>query len=146
MTEPRTARESLIMDELMQAALKEAQTTRAQGGQPFGAALVRGDRIIGAGHNRVVQSGDPTSHAEIEAIRNAGRQETYADTVMYATALPCLMCAGAIVKLRIPKVMVGATWSGDGSLHFMRSRGVEVVELNLPACRQLLEQAGRTPD
>jgi creatinine deaminase len=93
------------MDAFMQAALREALAARAQGGHPFGAALVRGDRIIGTGHNRMVQSGDPTSHAEIEAIRNAGRQETYADTVMYATALPCLMCAGAIVKLQIPKVI-----------------------------------------
>jgi cytosine deaminase len=134
------------MDAFIQAALKEAQITRAQGGHPFGAALVRGSRIIGTGHNRMVQSGDPTSHAEIEAIRNAGRQDSYADTVMYATALPCLMCAGAIVKLQIPKVVAGATWSGDGSLDFMRSRGVEVVDLNLPACRQLLEQAARTPD
>jgi cytosine deaminase len=134
------------MDAFIQAALKEAQITRAQGGHPFGAALVRGSRIVGTGHNRMVQSGDPTSHAEIEAIRNAGRQDSYADTVMYATALPCLMCAGAIVKLQIPKVVAGATWSGDGSLDFMRSRGVEVVDLNLPACRQLLEQAGRAPN
>jgi cytosine/creatinine deaminase len=134
------------MDAFMQAALREALAAQAQGGHPFGAALVRGERIIGAGHNRMVQSGDPTSHAEIEAIRNAGRQETYADTVMFATALPCLMCAGAIVKLQIPKVSAGAIWSGDGSLDFMRSRGVEVVDLNLPACRQLLEQAGQAPE
>lgn len=90
------------MNEFMTAAMKEVALTQAQGGHPFGAVLVRDGRIIGAGHNRTVQTGDPTSHAEIEAIRNAGRQDTYADTVMYATALPCLMCAGAIVKLQIP--------------------------------------------
>jgi cytosine deaminase len=131
------------MHEFIEAAIREARAGAAEGGQPFGAALVRGARAIGVGHNRIVQTGDPTSHAEIEAIRNAGRQASYADTVMYASALPCLMCAGAIVKLGIPKVVAGAMWSGDGSMEFMRSRGVEVVDLNLPACRDLLEQAGR---
>jgi creatinine deaminase len=132
------------MDEFIEAAVREARVGAAEGGQPFGAALVRGAQIIGAGHNRIVQTGDPTSHAEIEAIRNAGQQSSYADTVMYASALPCLMCAGAIVKLGIPKVVAGATWSGDGSLEFMRAQGVEVIDLNLPACRELLEEARRS--
>ena len=127
------------MDRFMQEAIGEAKATQAEGGFPFGAVLVRQDRIIARGHNRTVQTGDPTSHAEIEAIRNAGTQESYKNTIMYATALPCIMCAGAIVRMGIPKVIVGATWTGDGSLEFMRSRGVEVIELNLEACRKLLE-------
>ena len=127
------------MDRFMQEAISEAEATQAEGGFPFGAVLVRQDRIIARGHNRTVQSNDPTSHAEIEAIRNAGIQESYEDTTMYATALPCVMCAGAIVRMGIPKVIVGATWTGDGSLEFIRSRGVEVSELNLEVCRKLLE-------
>ena len=126
------------MDEFMQAAIDEATATQAEGGYPFGAALVRDGSLVSLGHNRSVQRCDPTSHAEIEAIRNAGLQEDYAGTVMYATALPCLMCAGAIVRLGIPKVVVGATWHGDGSLELMRSRGVEIVELDLAVCKKLL--------
>jgi cytosine deaminase len=127
------------MDRFMQEAMGEAEATQAEGGFPFGAVLVRQDRIIARGHNRTVQSGDPTSHAEIEAIRDAGIQESYEDTTMYATALPCIMCAGAIIRMGISKVIVGATWTGDGSLEFMRSRGVEVSELNLEACQNFLD-------
>lgn len=126
------------MDEFMQAAIDEATKTKAEGGYPFGAALVRDGSLLSLGHNRSLQDGDPTSHAEIEALRNGGLQADYAGTVMYATALPCLMCAGAIVRLGIPKVVVGATWHGDGSLELMRSRGVEVVELELAVCQKML--------
>ena len=77
------------MDKFMQVAIAEARATQAEGGYPYGAVLVRGEKIIGAGRNRMIQHNDPTSHAEIEAIRAAGLQETYDDTVMYATAFPC---------------------------------------------------------
>lgn len=127
------------MNEFMQAAIDEAIKTQSEGGYPFGAALVRAGSLLSLGHNRSIQDNDPTSHAEIEAIRNAGLQESYAGTVMYATALPCLMCAGAIVRLGIPRVVVGATWHGDGSLELMRSRGVEVIELELDVCQKLLD-------
>jgi cytosine deaminase len=129
------------MDEFMQAAVEEARASLAEGGQPFGSVLVRGDQIIGAGRNRFVQTGDPTSHAEIEAIRAAGAQETYADTVMYATCLPCIMCAGAIVRMKIPKVLVGASPATGNSQAFMRSHGVEVIELELEEAQQLLAEA-----
>ena len=127
------------MDTFMQVAIAEARATQAEGGAPFGAVLVRGEKIIGAGRNRTFQHNDPTSHAEIEAIRAAGLQETYADTVMYATAFPCLMCAGPIVELGIPKVVVGATWPDcETSRAFMQSHGVELVILELKACQDLL--------
>ena len=127
------------MDDFMQVAIAEAKATQAEGGNPYGAALVRGDEIIGRGQNRARQHNDPTSHAEIEAIRAAGLQETYTDTVMYASAFPCLMCAGAIVKLGIPKVVVGAALGGhETSLAFMGSHGVEVVLLQTDACLELL--------
>ena len=126
------------MDTFMQAAIDEAAKTQSEGGYPFGAALVRDGALLALGHNRSIQDDDPTGHAEIEAIRKAGLQASYADTVMYATALPCLMCAGAIVRLGIPKVIVGATWLGDGSLELMRLRGVEIVELDLDICKKFL--------
>jgi creatinine deaminase len=127
------------MDHFMFAAVEEARATLAEGGRPYGALLVRQGQVIGAGRNRTVQNGDPTSHAEIEAIRAGGIQVSYEDTVMYATAPPCLMCAGAIASFEIPKVVVGASWPGtEDALDFMRSRGIEVNVLESEECRQLL--------
>ena len=127
------------MDKFMQVAMAEAQATLDEGGQPYGAALARGDEIIASGQNRVLQNNDPVSHAEIEAVRAAGRQSSYADTVMYASAFPCLMCAGAIVRLGIPKVIVGASWPGcESSQAFLQAHGVELEILELEACRDLI--------
>lgn len=128
------------MDKFMQIAVDEATATLKSGGQPYGATLVRGDEILASGQNRVIQNNDPTSHAEMEAIRAAGRQPDYADTVMYASAFPCLMCAGAIVRLGIPKVIVGASWSGcEDSQAFLAANNVAVEILELPVCRQLID-------
>jgi len=127
------------MDLFMQAAIEQANITLAEGGYPFGAVLVRNGEIIGAGHNRSVQTNDPTSHGEMEAIRAAGTQESYTNTVMYTTALPCLMCAGTIARFQIPKVVYGASLPGAGTQEFMRSHGVEVVGLDIEACREFLE-------
>jgi tRNA(Arg) A34 adenosine deaminase TadA len=82
---------------------------------------------------------DPTSHAEIEVVRAAGLQATYADTVMYASAFPCLMCAGPIVMLGVPEVIAGATWQGyETSRAFLESHGVKLTILELEVCKQLL--------
>ena len=82
---------------------------------------------------------DPTSHAEIEVLRAAGLQPTYADTVMYASAFPCIMCAGPIVMLGIPEVIAGASWEGyEASRAFLESHGVKIMILELDECKQLL--------
>lgn len=127
------------MDIFMQQAIEEAKAALAEGGYPYGAVLARGDELISTGRNQMLAKNDPTSHAEIEAIRAAGLQETFADTVMYASAFPCVMCAGAIVALGIPKVVVGATWSGcQSSQAFMQANGVELVILDLAECQALI--------
>ncbi len=129
-----------MIDQYMERAIDEAQKTKDENGHPFGAVLLRGDRIIGIGRNLAVQNNDPISHGEIEAIRDAGLQDTYTDTIMYTTAFPCLMCAGAIVKMGIPKVIIGASWeSSASSREFMTSHGIELVELRLDECYQLVE-------
>ena len=128
------------MDEYMQMAIEEAQATKAEGGQPFGAVLVRGGEVIGRGRNLSIQNNDPLSHGEMEAIKDAGLQESYADTVLYTTAFPCLMCAGAIVRYQIPKVIIGASWEHSApSREFMRAHGIELVEPRLTECYALLE-------
>ncbi|RZK31322.1 MAG: nucleoside deaminase, partial [Hymenobacter sp.] len=88
------------MDEFMQAAIDEARLGRAQGGIPIGSVLMRAGQIVSRGHNKRVQELDPIAHGEMDALRNAGRQRTYRDTVLYTTLMPCFMCAGTIVQFK----------------------------------------------
>ena len=123
----------------MQIAIDEARSAQAEGNYPYGSVLVRGGEIIGAGRNHMNTHNDPTSHAEIEVIRAAGLQATYADTVMYASAFPCIMCAGPIVMLGIPELVVGASWEGcEYSRAFMESNGVKITVFELEECKELL--------
>ena len=127
------------MDKYMQLAIEEAKAAQAEGNYPYGSVLVRGEKVIGIGRNHMNTHNDPTSHAEIEVIRAAGLQENYANTVLYASAFPCIMCAGPIVMLGIPEVIVGASWEGcDSSRVFMESNGVKIKVLELEECKELL--------
>ena len=128
------------MDAFMELAIQEAKDAVADGDFPYGSVLVRGDSIIGVARNHMNTHNDPTSHAEIEVLRAAGLQETYADTVMYASAFPCIMCAGPIVMLGVPKIIVGASWEGcESSRAFMEAHGVKLEILELDECKQLLK-------
>ena len=123
----------------MQIAIEGARASLAEGDYPYGSVLVRNGEVIGIGRNHMNTHNDPTSHAEMEAIREAGLQATYADTVMYASAFPCIMCAGPIVMLRIPELVVGAAWEGhEVSRAFLESHGVKISILDLEECKQLL--------
>lgn len=128
------------MDEFMQLAFQEAKAALAAGDYPYGAVLVRDNKIIGAARNHMNTHNDPTSHAEMEVVRAAGLQDGYAGTVMYASAFPCIMCAGPIVMLGIPKVVAGASWEGyDVSRSFLESHGVELEVLELDECKELIK-------
>ena len=128
------------MDKFMAMAIKEANATKAEGGSPFGAVLVRSEAVIGRGRNLMIQNKDPLSHGEMEAIKAAGLLDSYADTVLYTTAFPCLMCAGAIVRYQIPKVIIGASWDHNApSRDFMQLHGIELIEWRLEECYQLVE-------
>ena len=127
------------MDKFMQIAIEEARAAQAAGNYPYGSVLVRGGAIIGIGRNHMNTHNDPTSHAEMEVIRAAGLQATYADTIMYASAFPCIMCAGPIVMLGIPEVVAGASWEGYEIFRaFLESHGVKITVLELEECKQLL--------
>ena len=126
------------MDEFMRAAIEQATAGRDEGGIPIGSVLVRGGEIMGRGHNRRVQQGNPILHGEIDCLQNAGRVGSYRDCVIYSTLMPCFMCAGAIVQFEIPKVIVGEATTFAGAPEFMRSHGVEVVDLDLEECKQLM--------
>ena len=123
----------------MQIAIQEAEAARSAGDYPYGAVLVREGEVIGRGRNQENTNNDPTSHAEMEALRAAGLQTTYSDTVMYASAFPCIMCAGPIVMLGVPELVVGATWEGyETSRAFLESHRVKIRILELEECKQLL--------
>lgn len=128
------------MDEFMQAAIDEARQGLNEGGIPIGSVLVRDGKIIGRGHNRRVQDGDPITHAEIDCLRNAGRVGHYKNTVLYSTLMPCYLCAGAAVQFGIKKIYAGEAETFPGAKAFMESMGIEVINLDLDECKQLMNE------
>ncbi len=132
--------DQLSKDEFMQAAIDEARLGRSQGGIPIGSVLVRDGKIIGQGHNKRVQEDSAIKHGEMDCLTNAGRQRSYRDTVIYTTLMPCYMCAGTIVQFKIPKVMVGESRTFGESRAFLESHGVEVVDLNLQECVDMMNE------
>ena len=127
------------MDTFMDAAIEEARKGLSEGGIPIGSVLVREDKIIGRGHNRWVQKNDPVIHAEIDCLQNAGRIGVYSDTVLYSTLMPCYLCAGASVQFGIKKVIAGEDETFSGAREFMESHGIEVINLNLDECKNLMK-------
>lgn len=128
------------MDVFMQAAFDEAKQGLREGGIPIGSVMVKDGKVIGKGHNRRVQEDDPIMHAEINCLRNAGRIGRYSETTLYSTLMPCYLCAGAIVQFGIKKVFAGESKTFAGAREFMESHGVEVIDLNLDECKQLMEE------
>jgi len=130
----------------MQAALAEAQHGFDEGGIPIGSVIVVDGQIIGRGHNRRVQLGNPILHGEMDAFQNAGRQRasTYARATLYSTLSPCSMCGGTSLLYKIPRIVIGANRTvADTTLcedWLLRARGVEVVVLDLPECYQLMQK------
>jgi cytosine/creatinine deaminase len=122
----------------MQRAFAEARKGYDEGGVPVGAVLVANGRIIGAGHNKRVQAGNPIAHGEMDCLQNAGRRPRYDDTMLYTTLSPCMMCAGTIVQFGIKRVVVGENANFGGNEEFLRQRGIEVVLLDDAACKDLM--------
>ncbi len=136
------------MDKFMQMAIEEAKTGLAEGGIPIGAVLVSpSGEVLGRGHNQRVQKQDPIIHAEIDALRQAGRVGRYRGCTIYSTLMPCYLCSGAIVQFGISKVIAGEDETFQGGQEFMASHGVEVVNLDLAECKEMLQQfIARNPE
>ncbi|MDG6244716.1 MAG: nucleoside deaminase [Methanolobus sp.] len=128
------------MDEFMQLAIEEAKKGLEEGGIPIGSVLVKSDQVIGRGHNKRIQYDDPLAHAEIDCIRSAGRIGKYNDTAIYSTLMPCYLCAGAIVQFGIKKVIAGESETFDGAAEFMKEHGVEVIDLNIEECKEMMKK------
>lgn len=126
--------------EFLAVAIEQARIGRDEGGVPIGAALVADGKVLGAGRNRRIQLGSAIRHGETDALENAGRlpASIYRRATMYTTLSPCDMCTGAILLYRIPRVVIGENRTFLGAEDLLRSRGVEVVNLDSPDCVELM--------
>jgi creatinine deaminase len=124
---------------MLAVALREARAGRDEGGIPIGAAIFGPDeKLLGAGHNRRVQEGDPSAHGETDAFRRAGRQRSYRDLTMVTTLAPCWYCSGLIRQFGFRRVVVGESRTFEGGIAWLRGLGVEVVDLDSQECVELL--------
>ena len=131
-------------------AIRQARLGLREGGAPYGAVVLRGSAVLAAAPNRVAAGGDPTAHAEVEAIRRAAAalgSPDLADCTLYTTAEPCLMCCGAIFWAGIRRVVYGARDPRFGAAaHLAATTSIELHDAASPACADLLAEAMRRLD
>jgi creatinine deaminase len=126
-------------DEMLAVAIEEARIGLAEGGIPIGGALFGADgSLLGRGHNRRVQLGDPSIHGETDAFRNAGRQRSYRGTTMATTLSPCWYCSGLIRQFGISRVVIGEARNFVGGHDWLAEHGVEVVLFDNEECVGML--------
>jgi len=131
---------SLDPGPLLDVALDEARAGLAEGGIPIGAALFAADgALLGRGHNRRVQDGDPSMHAETAAFRAAGRQRDYRTTIMVTTLSPCWYCSGLVRQFGIGNIVVGESQTFTGGDDWLAEHGVSVTVLDDARCVGLME-------
>jgi creatinine deaminase len=125
--------------EMLAVALEEARLGLSEGGVPVGGALFGADGVLlGRGHNRRVQDGDPSVHGETAAFKNAGRQRSYRGTTMVTTLSPCWFCSGLIRQFGISRVVIGEAQTFYGGHDWLAENGVEVILLDDPECIELM--------
>ena len=130
---------SNLHQRLLQAALQEAKLGLSQGGLPIGSVLVDNTgRVIARGHNLRVQNGDPTAHAEVVCIRNAGRRRDWHQLTLVSTLSPCVMCTGTSLLFRIPRVVIGENRNFMGAEHLFVQAGVAMTVLDDPECIDMM--------
>jgi cytosine/creatinine deaminase len=130
---------------LLTVAIAEARKGLAEGGIPIGAAIFdEGGKLIGSGHNRRVQDGDPSMHGETNAFRNAGRQRSYRNLTMVTTLAPCWYCSGLVRQFGFGTLVVGESRNFQGGLDWLRSLGVRVIDLDSEECYAMLGEYIRT--
>jgi creatinine deaminase len=124
---------------LLVTAIGEAQCGLAEGGIPIGAALFdNAGKLLGRGHNRRVQDGDPSAHGETDAFRRAGRQKSYRDKIMVTTLAPCWYCSGLIRQFGIGVVVIGESVNFRGGIDWLQENGIKVIDLASKECVQIL--------
>ncbi|MCP2246748.1 nucleoside deaminase [Lentzea aerocolonigenes] len=125
--------------DMLAVAVEEARMGLAEGGIPIGAALFDGDgRLLGRGHNRRVQDGDASMHAETSAFRNAGRQRSYRGTTMVTTLSPCWYCSGLVRQFGISNVLIGEATTFHGGHDWLAEHGVGITVVDDPSLIELM--------
>jgi cytosine/creatinine deaminase len=124
---------------MLAVAIAEAKKGLLEGGLPIGAAIFESNgKLLGSGHNRRVQNGDPSLHGETDAFRNAGRQRSYRDKIMVTTLAPCWYCSGLIRQFGFQSVIIGESRNFQGGIDWLRSLGILVVDLDSEECIRML--------
>jgi creatinine deaminase len=124
---------------MLEVAIAEARKGLAEGGIPIGAAIFDDSgKLLGAGHNRRVQNGDPSLHGETDAFRSAGRQRSYRNLIMVTTLAPCWYCSGLVRQFGFGKLIVGESRNFEGGVAWLRSLGVHIVDLDSNECARML--------
>ena len=124
---------------MLEVAKAEARKGHAEGGIPIGAAIFEsGGKLLGAGHNRRVQNGDPSMHGETDAFRNAGRQRSYRKLIMVTTLAPCWYCSGLVRQFGFGTLVIGESRNFQGGMEWLRSLGVNVIDLDSEDCISML--------
>jgi cytosine deaminase len=127
--------------EMLEVATVQARAGRAEGGIPIGAALFGSDgTLLGRGHNRRVQDGDPSMHAETAAFRAAGRQRSYRGTTMVTTLSPCWYCSGLVRQFGISNLVIGEATTFTGGHDWLAEHGVSVTLLDDPGCVAMMTE------
>lgn len=123
---------------LLEEARAQARKSLGEGGLPIGSAIGNESGVIAAGHNMRVQSGDPTAHAEVVCIRNAGRRRDWHTLTLASTLSPCVMCTGTSLLHRIPRIIVGENRNFMGAEDLFRAHGVELIVVDDPDCIEMM--------
>ena len=124
---------------MLEVAIAEARKGLAEGGIPIGAAIFdESGKLLGAGHNRRVQNGDPSLHGETDAFRNAGRQRSYRKLIMVTTLAPCWYCSGLVRQFGFSMLIVGESRNFQGGVEWLRSLGIKVIDLDSEGCAAML--------
>jgi cytosine/creatinine deaminase len=124
---------------MLEVAIAEARRGLEEGGVPVGAAIFdEYGKLLGAGHNRRVQHGDPSVHGETDAFRNAGRQRSYRKLILVTTLSPCWYCSGLVRQFGFGTVVVGENQNFQGGIDWLRSLGVLVIDLNSNECVKMM--------
>ena len=123
-------------EDYMRLAIEEGQRGIAEGGRAFACILVNDGEVVAWSHNRVIQDGDPTSHAELNIVRNYCTEHQIQDLTgytMYTNCEPCAMCSSALVWAKVGRVVFGAD-RADGPTSYLRQLGL--------SCAEVIERSG----
>ncbi len=126
----------------IQEAIKEARKSLDEGGIPIGAVLVEDGEIVGRGHNHLIQDGSSILHAEMDCLESAGKLKgtDYKKCTLYTTLVPCEMCAGLVLLYNIPKIVFGENETFPGPEDYLAEHDVELVNLDLDECKELIAE------